>query len=88
MTNQKKLVLKIGLDKVDGFIRVYDGLKYLVLFDSGERDAISSRIRYLISRKVALHMFFIIIMKNLYDSLPLEKTLIFHNVIILINPSS
>ena len=24
--------LRIGLDKIDGFIRVYDGTRYLVLF--------------------------------------------------------
>ena len=32
--------LRIRFDKVVGLIRVYDGTRYLVLFDSGRYDAI------------------------------------------------
>ena len=38
-------------NKVDGFITVYDGTRYLVLFSPEKCDAIYSRIRYLISQK-------------------------------------
>ena len=72
---------------VDGFIRVYDWTKYLVLFNSEKYDPIYNRIRYLISQKSGITC---IISHNcarikidLYDSLPLEK---FHNVIIFIKP--
>ena len=48
--------------EVDRFIRVYDGIIYLVSF-SPEKYAICNRIRYRISqKKVALHMCFLIIM--------------------------
>ena len=43
--------LRIKLDKIDGFIRVYDGTRYLVLFGSEKHDFIYNRIRYLISVK-------------------------------------
>ena len=43
--------LRIKLDKIDGFIRVYDGTKYLVLFGSEKYDSVYNRIRYLISVK-------------------------------------
>ena len=41
----------IRFDKIDGFIRVYDGTKYLVLFRSEKYDFIYNRIRYLIGVK-------------------------------------
>ena len=42
---------RIRFDKVDGFIRVYDGTRYLVLLGSEKYDAIYNRIRYLISQE-------------------------------------
>ena len=45
-------------DKIDWFIRVYDGTRYLVLFWAGKYDCIYNRIRYLISKKDVSHMFF------------------------------
>ena len=39
--------LRIRFDKIDGFIRVFEGTRYLVLFRSFTND----RIRYLISYK-------------------------------------
>ena len=38
--------LGIRFDKVDAFIRVYDGTKYLVLFRGEKNDFIYNRIRY------------------------------------------
>ena len=55
-------------DKLNWFIEVYDGTRYLVLFDSEKCDAISHNYTRI---KV-----------DSYDPLPLEKTLTFHNVII------
>ena len=43
--------MRIRLNTVNGFIRVYDGTKYLVLFGAEEDDLIYSRIRYLIGIK-------------------------------------
>ena len=37
----------IRFDKTDGFIRVYDGTRYLVLFGSEKYDIIYDGIRYL-----------------------------------------
>ena len=53
--------------KIDGFIRVYDGSRYLVLFVLEEYDAIYNRIRYLILlvKKVVSQMFFSFLLKNL-----------------------
>ena len=80
--------LRIRFDKIDGFIRVYDGSRYLLLFGSEKYDFIYCRIRYLICVKsgityVISHNFAKIKVDS-YDSLSLEKTMTFHNVVILI----
>ena len=49
--------LRIRFDKVDGFIRVYDGTRYLVLFDPDKYDSIYHRIRYLLSLKSGITYF-------------------------------
>ena len=46
--------LRIRLDKIDRFIRVYDGTRYLVLFGSEEYDSIYNRILYRISVKCGI----------------------------------
>ena len=43
--------LHIMFNKVDEFIRVYDGTRYLVLFGPEKSDAIYNRIKYVISQK-------------------------------------
>ena len=43
--------LHIRFNKIDGFIGVYDGTRYLVLFGSEKYDSIYNRIRYFISVK-------------------------------------
>ena len=44
--------LHIRFHKIDGFVRVYNGIRYLVVFGSEKYDSIfSNRIRYLISVK-------------------------------------
>ena len=43
--------LRIRFDKIDGFIKIYDGTRYLTLFGSEKYDAIYNTIRHLISLK-------------------------------------
>ena len=78
--------LRIRFDDVDGFIKVCDGIRYLVLFGSERYDAIYNRIRYLISQKSFIaYVFSHNYAKskvNSFDSLPPEKTLTLRNVII------
>ena len=80
--------LPIRCDKIDGFIRDYDGTRYLVLFGSEKYDSIYNRIRYLGSVKSGItHIIshsYAKIKVDSYNSLSLEKTIIFHDVIILI----
>ena len=65
-----------------------NGTRYLVLFGFGLYYAILNRIRYLISEKSgikeSINQNFGKIRIDSYNSLPIEKTLTFHNVIILI----
>ena len=68
--------LHIRFNKVDGFIRVYDGTRYLVLFDSEKYDVIYDRIWLLISEisgnaNTFFHNY-ARIKFNSYDSLPLR----------------
>ena len=73
---------------MDGFIRVYDGTRYLVLFRSEKHGSIYNRIRYLISVKSGITYIisnnYAKIKVDSYNPLPLEKTANFH-VIIHIN---
>ena len=81
--------LRIRFDKKDGFIRVRGvEFRYLALFDHGLFDKICDKIKYLISEKSGItnsvnHNFGKIRI-NSHNSLPIEKILIFHNVILLI----
>ena len=76
--------LRIGFDKVHGVIRVYDRTRYVILFEKKYR-SIFDRIRYLIGGKSSIT--YGISQNNSklkvdsYDSFPLQKMLIFHNVI-------
>ena len=51
--------LCVRFDKIDGFIRIYDGIKYLTLFGSQKYDAIHNRITYLISLNSAITYIFL-----------------------------
>ena len=80
--------LHIRLDEIDGFIKIYDGVRCWVLFDHVWFDKICDRIKYFISKKSGIkdsinHNFGIIRIDS-YNHLPIEKILTFHNVIILI----
>ena len=76
--------LRISFDKVNGFTRVYDGARYLVLFGPKKYKVIYNRITYLICQKsgityVISHNYARVII-DLYYSLPLEKTLTLHKL--------
>ena len=46
--------LLIRFNKIDGFIRVYDGTRYLALFGSETYDFVYNRIRHLIAVKCSI----------------------------------
>ena len=56
--------LCIRFDEIDGFIKIYDGTRYLVLFSKSWYDKICDRIKYLISKKVVLQIALIIILQE------------------------
>ena len=78
--------LRIRFDKIDGFIKIYNGIRCLILFDYSYCDEICDEIQYLISEKVVLQILLSInrnisrIRTDLCDSLPIEKILTFHDV--------
>ena len=63
--------MHVRFDKIDGFIRIYDGTRYLVLFGPEKYDAIYNSIRYLVKAvshitylKAVSHMFLLSIMQK------------------------
>ena len=75
-------LLHVRFDKVEAFVRAYGGTRYLVLFGSEKYN----KVRHLIELKSGIIYGFshnyARIKIDWYDSLPLEVTLTFHNVII------
>ena len=57
--------MHIMLNKINGFIRVYDKTKYLKLFCLEKYYAFYDRIRYLISLKSGITYVFLIIMQKI-----------------------
>ena len=80
--------LRIRFNKVDASINVYDGTRYLVLFGPERNDVIYDKIIYLISQEggttYSIDHNFARIRIGSYNSLSIEKTWTFHDVIILI----
>ena len=56
--------LRIRFDEIDGFIRIYYGIRYLILFGSDKYDAIYNRIRYLTSLKSSFTCFLLTISRK------------------------
>ena len=81
-------ILRIRFDKIDGFIKIHDKIGYLVSFDYNYCDKVCDKINYLISEKSGItdiiNHNFARIRIDLYNSLPIEKILTFHNIIILV----
>ena len=67
--------LHISFDKINGFIRVYDETRYLVLFGTEIYGGIFNRIRYLIEEKsgitYVISHYYAKIKVDSCDSLPL-----------------
>ena len=84
--------LRIRFDRVDGFIRIDDVTRYLVLFGPEKYDANYDRIRYLISQKSGTTYVFSYNYAKIkiysIDYLLAEKSLTLHNVIIFIKSVS
>ena len=80
---------RIRFAEIDVFIRAYDGTRYLVLFVSEKYDSIYNRTRHLINVKSGIPYIishsYAKIKVDSYESLHLEKTKTFHDVITLIN---
>ena len=78
----------IRFDKIDWYIKTYDGTTYLTLLDPKKYDVIYNKIRYPVSLKSGLTYIFSHYFANIkvysYDSLCIQKRLILHNDIILI----
>ena len=74
-----KTVLRTRFDSVIGFIRVYDGTRYLVSFDFEKNDTIHNSIWYLLNQKSGITYDFSHNYERMkidsYDVLPLAKTL-------------
>ena len=70
-----------------GTMKYMDLLKFIMEFDRGWFDKICDRIKYLTSEKNcvtdSINNNFARIKNNSYNSLPIEKILIFHNFTIL-----
>ena len=80
--------LRIWFEKIDGFVKIYDRIRYLALFASERYNVIYNRIKQLISEKKGItdsvnHNFARIRIDS-YNYLPTEKILTFNNVIMLI----
>ena len=80
--------MRISFDKIDGFIKIHDGIRYSVLFDRSWYGKTFYRNKYLIREKSgiagSINHNFARIRIDSYNSLPIEKVLTFHNVIVLI----
>ena len=80
--------LRIRFDKINGFNKIYDGIRYLILYDYEKYNTIYDRVKYLICEKSgitdSINHSFTRIRIDSYNSFPIVKILTFHNVIILI----
>ena len=64
-------LLSPRINKIDWFIRVYDGTRYLVLFGSEKNDSISKSFRYHIGVKSSLTK----VISHNYPKIKLESQL-------------
>ena len=80
--------LHIRFEKIDGFIKIYDGTKYLILSGPERYDEIYDWMKYIISEKsditFSISHNFAKMKVDSNDPFLLEKTMTFHDVIMLI----
>ena len=77
--------LRFCFDKIDGFNKIYDGIKYLKLFNWN--DEICDRIKYLISRKISDRIKYLISRKSgIADSInhTLQESELIHFILYLL----
>ena len=69
--------LRIRFDEIDGFIKIQDGIRQLLLFDHRWFDKTLERIKYLISKKKgitdSINRDFARIRIDSYNYLPIKK---------------
>ena len=79
-TSRGATPFRIRYDQIDGFIKIHDGIRYLVLFDCGWFDKICDRIKYLVSEKSgiseSINSNFGRIRIDSYNSLPIEEIML------------
>ena len=79
--------MRIRYDKIDGFIKIHNKIRYLRSFNEWW-DKVCDRTKYLISKKTgitdSINHNFATVRIDSYDCLPFQKILTLHNVIILI----
>ena len=73
----------IRLDKIDRFIRIYDGTTYLTLFGSEKYDAIYNRIRYFLSLKSGITYIFSLYFAKFKWFFAYRKILNLHVIILI-----
>ena len=77
---------RIRFDDINGFITIYEEIRYLISYDYKKYNAIYDKIKYLISEKCgitdSINHNFARIRIDSYNSLPIDKTLTFHVVIL------
>ena len=56
--------LCIRFDKIDALIKIYDGIRYLVILDRNWFEKICDSIKYFVTKKKVLQIVLIIICKN------------------------
>ena len=78
--------MQIGFDKIDGFIKIYNGTIYLILLGPEKYDASYDRISYLISLESWIIYIFVPCFAKIkvdsYDSLVIEKILAIIQIVI------
>ena len=78
--------MHIRFDKIDIFIKIHEKIRYLVLFDYSYCDKIWDKIKNLISEKSgitdSINHNFARIKIDSYVSLPIEKLLILHVIVL------
>ena len=62
LMDQKPLCIRF--DKIDRFIRIYEGTRYLAFFGSEKYDTIYDRIRYLLILKSGITYIFVTILQK------------------------
>ena len=70
--------MRSRFNEIDVYIKIFDGIRYLVLFGPGSYDEINDRITDSINHDFGT------IRIDSYNSLTIEKILIFDNAIVLI----